>query len=85
MMKSVSELKEIQSVLHALRVMARGRQLGNAAYAAATRDTAEANPDAVLHRLDAGLHPVCEACGQRIGIEELRESPLATRCRECAV
>ncbi|MDP9142821.1 MAG: hypothetical protein M3O62_18780 [Pseudomonadota bacterium] len=84
MMKSMSELKEIQSVLHALHVMARGRQLGNAAYIAATRDTGEVAPDAVLHRLDAGLHPICDACGMRIGIEELRESPLATRCRQCA-
>jgi hypothetical protein len=83
-MKSLIELKEIQSVLHALRAMARGRQAGDAAHAAAKNPPAAAVPDPILHRLDTGLHPLCEVCGERIGLEILRESPEATRCRQCA-
>jgi DnaK suppressor protein len=36
-----------------------------------------------LSRVDAGLYPLCETCGDRIEMDRLRALPFATTCRVC--
>lgn len=37
-----------------------------------------------LARLDAGLGPLCEACGQVLPVERVESAPAATRCVGCS-
>ena len=39
--------------------------------------------DHALQRVEAGLYPVCERCGERIEMERLRAMPHATVCTRC--
>jgi DnaK suppressor protein len=36
-----------------------------------------------MERLDAGTYTQCEACGNAIGDDRLREMPFAVRCAAC--
>ena len=40
--------------------------------------------DADLLRIEAGLYPVCQQCGDRIEVDRLRADALATRCECCS-
>lgn len=40
--------------------------------------------DHALSRVQAGLYPLCEVCGNRIEMERLRAMPFATTCARCA-
>lgn len=37
-----------------------------------------------LRRVETGLYPLCEVCGDRIEMERLQIMPFATTCRLCA-
>jgi DnaK suppressor protein len=38
---------------------------------------------AAMERLDAGTYAQCEACGNPIGEDRLREAPFTMRCTAC--
>ena len=39
--------------------------------------------DHALDRVQAGLYPLCEDCGDRIEMDRLRAMPFATVCKRC--
>lgn len=39
--------------------------------------------DHALQRVEAGLYPICETCGDRIEMDRLRAMPHATVCAGC--
>ncbi len=41
--------------------------------------------DHALSRVDAGLYPLCERCGERIEMQRLQAMPFATVCARCVV
>jgi RNA polymerase-binding transcription factor DksA len=42
-----------------------------------------AHVDRTLARLEAGLYPTCEACGERIEMDRLKANAVETKCWKC--
>lgn len=85
-MDSVQNLLEVQERLYTMRdEMSRRRQrLGLHGEESAVLDRQMLSADQQLARIEAGLYPVCSACGERIEITRLQQDALAQLCETCA-
>jgi RNA polymerase-binding transcription factor DksA len=85
-MDSVQSLLEVQERLYTLRdEMAQRRQhMSLHGSDSAILDRHMLNADQQLARIEAGLYPVCTACGERVEIARLQQDALAQLCAACA-
>lgn len=82
-MNPVQHLVDVQERLYVRRdELARSRAVGSDQRPAPGWELKHVED--ALKQIEAGLHPVCERCGERIEIDRLQRQPFVLLCGDCA-